>query len=85
MSSFNLLNNNFMQSAMERKSLRSIQFIQKNLDGSTKSISYEIWDQNDGLDSPMTPKIKLPRSFQPKLIKSVRNQIKKKTSRNKLT
>ncbi|CAD8112285.1 unnamed protein product [Paramecium sonneborni] len=77
MSSFNLLSNKFMQSAMERKSLRSIQVSQKNLDGSTKSISYEIWDQNDGLDSPMTPKIRLPGSYQPKFINSVRNQIKR--------
>ncbi|CAD8204965.1 unnamed protein product [Paramecium pentaurelia] len=77
MSSFNILNNKFMQSAMERKSQRSIQLSQKNLDGSTKLISYEIWDRNDGLDSPMTPSIILPHTYQPKFINSVRNQIKR--------
>ncbi|CAK63747.1 unnamed protein product (macronuclear) [Paramecium tetraurelia] len=66
-----------MQSAMERKSQRSIELSQKNLDGSNKSISYEMWDKNDGLDSPMTPSIKLPGSNQPKLINSVRNQAKR--------
>ncbi|CAD8208041.1 unnamed protein product [Paramecium pentaurelia] len=74
MSSFNILNNKFMQQAIERKSLRSIQLSQKNLDGSIKSTCYEIWDKNDGLDSPMTPKIILPSFYQPKFINSVRNQ-----------
>ncbi|CAD8122709.1 unnamed protein product [Paramecium sonneborni] len=72
MDSFNLLNNRFMQSALERKSLRSLNLSQKNLDTQSKSSEYDLWDRNDGLDSPMTPKIKIPSEFQPKLIKTVR-------------
>ncbi|CAK91090.1 unnamed protein product (macronuclear) [Paramecium tetraurelia] len=66
-----------MQQAMERKSSRSIQLSQNNLDESNKSTFYEIWDKNDGLDSPMSPKIKLPGDYQPKFIHSVRNQSKR--------
>ncbi|CAD8194237.1 unnamed protein product [Paramecium octaurelia] len=77
MSSFNVLNNKFMQQAMERKSSRSIQLSQKNLDESNKSTFYEIWDKDDGLDSPMSPKIKLPGYYQPKFINSVRSQSKR--------
>ncbi|CAD8123784.1 unnamed protein product [Paramecium sonneborni] len=71
MDSFNLLNNRFMQTALERKSLRSINLSQKNLD---TQFDYDLWDRNDGLDSPMTPKIKLPNQFLPKFIKTVRIQ-----------
>ncbi|CAD8202495.1 unnamed protein product [Paramecium pentaurelia] len=72
MDSFNLLNNKFMQQAIERKSLRSINLSQKNLDTQSKSIEYDLWDRNEGLDSPMTPKIQIPNQFYPKLINTVR-------------
>ncbi|CAK65123.1 unnamed protein product (macronuclear) [Paramecium tetraurelia] len=72
MDAFNLLNNRFMQSAKERKSLRSINLSQKNLETQSKSSEYDLWEKNDGLDSPMTPKIEIPNQFYPKLINTVR-------------